>query len=100
MASRIARALCLFAAFYLPVEPLVAYALPGLGVEDQEKTPKKATANPKKPAAKNSGESDKIKTDDRMSTRGLKPPAKDADSSKSDKPGAKSSSSSESNNPK
>ena len=50
-------------------------------------TTKKAGTNPKKPAeaAKNSGDPDKVKTDERMSTRGLKPPPKD-DKKSPDKP--------------
>jgi hypothetical protein len=38
--------------------------------------------NPKKPAAKKNASSEKVKTEDRMSTRGLTPP-KDKDSDKS-----------------
>jgi hypothetical protein len=62
---------------------------------------KKSTANPKKPAAaKTTTDADKIKTDERMSTRGLKPPSKDADKDKNAKPDAKSSSTPDSANPK
>jgi hypothetical protein len=62
---------------------------------------KKTTANPKKPAAaKSTTDADKIKTDERMSTRGLKPPPKDADKEKTAKPDAKSSSTSDSKDPK
>ena len=49
-------------------------------------TTKKTAPNPKKPAAKSASEPDKIKTDERMSTRGLKPPPKDADKGKAPKP--------------
>jgi hypothetical protein len=43
----------------------------------------KKAANPKKPAeAKNGGDPDKVKTDERMSTRGLKPPPKEDDKQK------------------
>lgn len=48
---------------------------------------KKPSANPKKPAeAKNSGDPDKVKIEERMSTRGLKPPPKDAGKGKPAKP--------------
>jgi hypothetical protein len=51
--------------------------------------PKQAAANPKKPStAKSGNDSAKVKTDERMSTRGLKPPPKDAD--KNPKPDPKS----------
>ena len=44
------------------------------------KTTKKSSPNPKKTTStKNEAEGDKVKTDDRLSTRGLKPPPKDAD---------------------
>jgi hypothetical protein len=62
--------------------------------DNKNTTAKKAGANPKKPAesAKNNGDADKVKTDERMSTRGLKPPPKDnADKDKSANPNAKSS---------
>jgi len=51
---------------------------------------KKQADNPKKPTqAKNPSAAEKVKTDDRMSTRGLKPPPKDADKDKNTKPDAK-----------
>jgi hypothetical protein len=43
------------------------------------KTTTKSSTNPKKPAVKNTSAPDKIKTDERMSTRGVKPPPGDAD---------------------
>ncbi len=57
---------------------------PSLSSDDQNTSTatKKPATNPKKPAAKSASEPDKIKTDERMSTRGLKPPPKDADKDK------------------
>ena len=50
-------------------------------------TTKKAAANPKKPAeAKDTGDPDKVKTDERMSTRGLKPKKTDQDKQKPENP--------------
>jgi hypothetical protein len=90
MSRPIIRTLLLLAASALLI--CNAVASPGFAPDDQNNSTKKSTANPKKPAAsKNSGEADKIKTDDRMSTRGLKPPPKDADKDKADKADAKSS---------
>ncbi|HZD31975.1 MAG TPA: hypothetical protein VE779_09995 [Candidatus Angelobacter sp.] len=58
---------------------------------------KKQADNPKKPTqAKDPKATEKVKTDDRMSTRGLKPPPKTAEK---DKP-AKPPSSTDSTNPK
>ena len=98
MARPIIRTLLLCAAGASLMCNAVALPSPGFKPDDQNSSTKKTTANPKKPAAKNSGESDKIKTDDRMSTRGLKPHPKEAD--KSTKSDAKSSSNSDSNTPK
>jgi len=59
--------------------------------EDQNSTAaaKKNAENPKKPSkAKDPKGTEKAKTDDRMSTRGLKPPPKDTDSDKPAKPDA------------
>ena len=56
---------------------------------------------PKKPAeAKNNSDPDKVKTDERMSTRGLKPPPKDADKDKTTKPDSKTTPTPDSTNPK
>jgi hypothetical protein len=99
MTRPIVRSLFLFATSGLLSGNIVASPRPGFAPDDQNNTTKKSTANPKKPAAKSSGDADKIKTDDRMSTRGLKPPPKDADKDKSAKPEAKSSGS-DSTNPK
>ena len=60
-------------------------------LDDQSSTTstKKQADNPKKPSkAKDPKATEKVKTDDRMSTRGLKPPPKDADSAKPAKPDA------------
>ena len=47
------------------------------------KTTKKSSTNPKKATStKNAADGDKVKTDDRLSTRGLKPAPKDADTGK------------------
>ena len=47
--------------------------------QDTSKTTKKSSTNPKKATStKSDTEGDKVKTDDRLSTRGLKPPPKDA----------------------
>ena len=87
------------ALFLVSVSALLAFSvaaspLPNAALDDQTATnaTKKTTANPKKPAAKKSTtDADKIKTDERMSTRGLKPPSKDVDKDKSAKPDAKAS---------
>jgi hypothetical protein len=58
-------------------------------LDDQSSTTstKKQADNPKKPSkSKNPSATEKVKTEDRMSTRGLKPPPKDAESDKPAKP--------------
>jgi hypothetical protein len=76
---------CLVFGQILLASPLAVLA------EDQNPTAatKKNADNPKKPSkAKDPKATEKAKTDDRMSTRGLKPPPKDADSDKPAKPEA------------
>ena len=82
---------------------VAASPLPNAALDDQtaNSTTKKTPANPKKPAAKKSTtDADKIKTDERMSTRGLKPPSKDVDKDKNAKPDPKSSTPADSTVPK
>src|ERR1022692_1839816 len=89
------RTLLFMAAFGSLAISVGAWPLPNPVLQDQgtANATKKSTANPKKPAAaKSTTDADKIKTDERMSTRGLKPPSKDADKDKNAKPDAKSSS--------
>lgn len=96
-------AFVLVAMTVLLVTALGASPQPNAAPDDQSTSSatKKTTGNPKKPAAaKSTTDADKIKTDERMSTRGLKPPPKDADKDKTAKPDAKSSSAPESANPK
>jgi len=76
------------ATLILLVSPNVASPLPGPPQQDQttNNPPKKPAANPKKAAStKSSTDGDKVKTDERMSTRGLKPPPKDSSASKDTK---------------
>jgi hypothetical protein len=97
------RALLLVAVSVLLAISVGAWPLSNPVPQDQgtANATKKSTANPKKPAAaKSTTDADKIKTDERMSTRGLKPPAKTADKDKNAKPDAKSSSTPDSANPK
>lgn len=55
--------------------------------ENKKTTTKKAAGNSKKPAeAKDNAEADKVKTDERMSTRSLKPPQKTTGSDQTAKP--------------
>ncbi len=66
-------------------------------------TKKKAATNPKKPAtaATNTSDADKVKTDERMSTRGLTPPKQtDQDKNKTSKPDAKIDAAPDTTNPK
>lgn len=97
------RALFLVSGSALLAISVAASPVSNAALDDQTTTnaTKKTTANPKKPAAKKStADADKIKTDERMSTRGLKPPAKDADHDKNAKPDAKSSTPADSTVPK
>lgn len=67
------------------VSPVFAAPRPLADTDDQSSTTatKKTANNPKKPATgKTAGSGDKVKTEDRMSTRGLKPPPKDAPAGK------------------
>jgi hypothetical protein len=101
MNRSLTRALLLAAMTALPAISVGASPLPVPVLDDQSTSSatKKTTANPKKPAAaKSTTDADKIKTDERMSTRGLKPPPKDANKDKTAKPDAKSTP--ESANPK
>jgi len=70
-------------------QTVLASPVPRLAFDEQSagNSNKKQADNPKKPSkAKDPKATEKVKTDDRMSTRGLKPPPKDADS---DKPATK-----------
>jgi len=75
---------------------MMASPAPLLAPDDQTSTTstKKQADNPKKPTqARNTNATEKAKTDDRMSTRGLKPPPKEDDKASKDKaakPDAKS----------
>jgi hypothetical protein len=103
MDRSLTRALVLAAVSTMLAISVGASPLPNPVPDDQSTSSatKKAAANPKKPAAaKSTADADKIKTDERMSTRGLKPPPKDADKDKTAKAGAKSSPTSDSKDPK
>jgi len=79
MPSSAMKVLVLLAA--LVVSPL--FAAPEFDEQNQQITTKKKADNPKKPATgKNAANGEKVKTEDRMSTRGLKPPPKDSDKDK------------------
>lgn len=90
MIRPLARALAFMTVSACLTTCVVASPVPNAVPDDQStsKTATKTTTNPKKPAAKSASEPDKIKTDERMSTRGLKPPPKDADKDKAAKPAA------------